>query len=281
MACDRYEEYVGDGSQEHLKQLKEDVIRDITEVLGIKPQFGIPDNELFNRKHSHLNKEPHFIVTSDGVTPRFFEGSARLIEINDLTWRYHGNRRFPWHRDTRGEYIYEVGVIFLHKPMWCRHTIVHEVLHGTSVFSRLYEDGYPEFRSHKFLREGITDTLTGYILNQRCPQCYDAWRRDLYPQCAIAGYKKRVQLWCSLCRHIGLEGVVEFYLSGSDTIAKPWNQLQEAVKDKGFPDFNYPLDKRTPYNENVFREMVFKSVPNFRDVYREHQKNLDFTQLSL
>jgi len=278
MACDRYEGYVGNGARQHLDQLKADAIQDITEVLEIEPQLGIPDDELFNRKHSHLNKYgPHFIVTPSGrVTPRFFEGNARIIEIDDLTWRYHRNRTF-FGRGNRGEYKYKAGMIFLHKPIWCRHTLIHEVLHGTSVFSRINIENYPEFRSHRSLREGITDTLTGYILNQKYPECYEAWLGDRYPQCKIAGYRPRVRLWCSLCQHIGVGGVAEFYLSYLDNIGEPWNQLQETVKDMGFPDFSYHLDERTPYNEMEFREVAFKSIPHLKDTYNDTHRSLDFT----
>ena len=194
MACDRYDEYIGNGSDRHLDQLKKDALKDITGVFGIKPSFGIPDNKLRIMKHRHLNKKPHYIVPSptSPPTPRFFEGGARLIEIDNITWQYHGNRHLNWHRNSRGVYRYDAGVIFLHKPIYCRHTVLHEILHATSIFSRVGR--YPQFKSQKSLREGITDTLTGYILDQMYPECCDAWRNNAHIQCGISGYRPRVRI---------------------------------------------------------------------------------------
>lgn len=71
--------------------------------------------------------------------------------------------------------------------------------------------------------------------------------------------------------------VSDFYLADSDNIAEPWDVLQVAVKEIGFDDFNYPLDARTRFNENMFREMAFKSIPGLKDTFNDHSKNIDYS----
>ena len=88
MPCDEYETYVGNGSNEHLDKLKVEVLQNINEALGIEPSFGIPRNDLFNKKHTHFNRPgPYTIVTPNtkSLIHRFFEGSARIYEFDDLT----------------------------------------------------------------------------------------------------------------------------------------------------------------------------------------------------
>jgi len=127
------------------------------------------------------------------------------------------------------------------------------------------------------LREGITDTLTGYILDQMYPECCEAWRNNVHIQCGIGGYSPRVRIWSSICRHIGVGTLAEFYLAESDNISEPWNQLQAKVREMGFEDFNYPLDAETRFNENVFREMAFKVISGLKDTFNDHSRTIDYS----
>jgi len=284
MPCDDYETYCGNGSQEHLAKLTVDVLADINKALGIKPSFGVPDDELFNRKNSHFNRRgPYTLLHPNArrTTPRFFEGNSRVYEFNDLTWRTRENQRIFKRPNYRGLYTYNTGTIFLHKPHWCRKTLIHEVLHGTSVFSRIeLNQRYLGFlRIQDSFIESITETLTGYVLSQTHPDCCTGWIENRYRECSIGGYKPRVRLWCSLCQHIGITDLAEFYLSSSDSFNDPWNQFQEEVQKRGFPEFNFTIDERIPYNEMEFREMTFRSIPDLRDTYEDPTRHLDLWQI--
>lgn len=144
----------------------------------------------------------------------------------------------------------------------------------TSVFSRLeLEQSTRRFlRNQDLLIDSITETLTGYILQKAHPDCRSGWIEGRYPECSIGGYKPRVRLWCSVCQHIGIEKIAEFYFSNSESYIEPWNQLQESVQEMGYLDFRYNLNDRIPYNEMSFREMAFRSIPGLKDTYENRER---------
>ena len=272
MTCDRYEDYIKNSSKNHLIHLVNTVVNDISGVFQTNVTFGVKEKFVFSKKmqHYHNTGLPLSIITEDGHNvPFFLEGSTRVYEFNVPTWRYRPNKRFFLGQTGKGLYSLHTGTIFLCTKQWCRKTLTHETLHAVSLFSNLDRRKYPQFMSHVSLVEGLTETLTGYILMMRHPECFEGWIQKKYRECAIAGYANRVRLWASLATQIGITPLAKFYLSSDKSILGAWKILLAEIQKKGYPEFVYPFDENTKYDENRFKNVVFSNFPEVETYYTD------------
>ena len=270
--------------------MKEEALQDINGVLGIQPHFGITDNELFEARYrlEHLNPRrtrlTQIVALNIPMRLLFFQGNRRIWNVNYLTWAHPANRHIIRSVNSRACYLYDSGSILLHDPIWCRQSMIHELLHSTSLFSKIFFT-YNQNRARmrwwelqRVLREGITETLTGYILRKKYADCYEAWRTDRFEECSVSG-RSRVKLWCSLCQHIRINKLAEFYLSEQNNLSDPWNQFVRSVIDMGYEEFSYPLNENIGFNDGRFRQICIDTIPGFRETYDSLNDSLDFYKI--
>ena len=136
-----------------------------------------------------------------------------------------------------------------------------------------------KWNTQRPLREGITETLTGYLLNRKYPDCYGNWRYSIFDECSVAEIMS-VKLWCSLVQCIGISDLAEFYLSEESNIVGPWNRLVDSVQNLGFDDFAPRLDGNTTFNETDFNQMCIDTIPEYRDIFESPDHSLNFNNIT-
>lgn len=100
---------------------------------------------------------------------------TELISKFPLLGRLKGN--------IRGCYNHEENVIYLPKGSYCLKTAIHEHLRAASYFAHGRDT---EIGKATLLNDGITESLTGYILYKKFPDCYDSWLEKEYDVCSIS-----------------------------------------------------------------------------------------------
>lgn len=277
--------YVSKGSTSSgLAHLENEVLQDIQATFHISPTYGIPTEKLFEVRYQFESRNPQALFLRNVRTRggRFLDAPQRIFVVDDLDWR--ANRHLTGHPGKRGCYNYALAVTLLHengdnRNSWCRKTLIHEVLHSVSLYSRIWNRFPNIIRFHKFFREGITETLTGYILFKRHRDCYEGWKSGQLERCLIS-YRPNVRIWCSFCQCVGINDLAEFYLSSQENPTDAWNQLVQSIHALGFTTFNYQLDPRRAFNELEFRQVCIDSFPNFREIYESLTRCLDFSRIT-
>lgn len=287
MQCSMSNNYIRKAaSQNGIVHLQGEVLNDIQASLQICATYGILTEDLFTVRYRIETQKPLALFLRDVRTAggRFLDAPQRVFIINDMNWR--ANPGLTGRPSNRGRYLYASAAILLHekkngdeKNAWCRKTLIHEILHSASIYSRVF-DRFPNIsRLHYFLIEGITECLTGYILLKCHPRCYNGWKTNQMDRCSIS-YREHVRLWCSFCQCVGIRDIADFYLSSQENPSDAWNQLVQSVQAKGFGTFNYQLDPGRAFNEPQFRQVCVDSLPNFRETYESLSKCLDFSRIS-
>jgi len=140
---------------------------------------------------------------------------------------------------SRGNYHPESGRIFFKEGRWCRKTLIHETLHSVSIFA--YDQNIKIGTIYPFLREGLTEFLTGYVLWQNYRQCHEAWKAKIYPQLCDLAYKDMIRIWYTFCRFVDFEAIKKLYFgNGSNVWRKVWGEFIQSVNDAGYV-FQDPL----------------------------------------
>jgi len=179
---------------------------------------------------------------------------------------------------VRGGYDPAVNQILLSGKLWCRKTLIHELLHAVSYFTR--EPRLFEVLNHEreFI-EGLTEFLTGYVLYQRYKNCYSAWISKKYLVCLIASPEKYVRLFGALARVlIPLREFIKLYVYNPGT---DWfNEYESFLSRYGLEDFliNKPKKKRKIPTIILLEDMIVnvlrnrmseKEVEEFRELLHE------------
>lgn len=159
----------------------------------ISPTQGIPTKNIstirYNYETQTQNLQALFLRDPSTRSGRFLEAPQRIFVASDSEWR--ANRHLTGHPGWRGCSKYSIAAILLHengdnKNSWCRETLIHEILHSVSLYSRIW-DRFPNImRLRRFFREGITECLTGYILLKRHKECYEEWKTNKLSRCMHA-----------------------------------------------------------------------------------------------
>jgi hypothetical protein len=264
-----------------LTQLEREAFDDIKASFSLQIEYGIPTNDLFSVRERILNQKPSdLFLTASGGGRRLLEAPKRVFVVQNHEWLANAGLVGP--SGWRGSYRYPIAAVFLHengdmKNSWCRTTLVHETLHSVSLYSRIW-DVFPNILSrHLPLVEGITESLTGYVLFKRHQDCYKEWKDDQQERCSIS-YRQSVRLWCSFCHIVGIAGLAEFYSSSKNNFTDPLNQLIQSIKASGFK-FNYQLDEKKAFREHEFREICVKSLPGFKKTYDSLATCFDFSKV--
>ena len=198
--------------------------------------------------------------------------STRIYEVPKALW----SDNFPNWSHARGLHRSSLGKIFLHEDKWCRETLIHEALHSLSVFNIR-----TDLRRYRFLNEGITEFLTGYILFRKYPKCYQAWKQERYSECKVT-YKRQVRLWCAFCNFVSLKEVVRIYFWDRSTSWQGcYNFFLDAIHNAGFPHFADFLNlEPTPTLEEVFIDECTKNFgQGFTNVFESRLLSLDYKRL--
>ena len=228
--------------------------------------------KLLFSKALKVNPSRQFTLDVGGGVRFSIPASRRVYEVPKSIW----SRNFPNWGQARGLHRSSLGKIFLHEDKWCRKTLTHEALHSLSAFNVR-----TDLRRYRFLNEGITEFLTGYILFKNYPKCYQAWRQERYSECKVT-YKRQVRLWCAFCNFVTLKEVVKIYFWDRST---SWQECYriflDAIHNAGFPDFRDILSlEPTPTLEEVFiQECINNFGQDFTNVFESRSLSLDYTRL--
>jgi len=263
------------------EQLGKEAFDDIKASFNLPIEYGVPTSDLFSVREQILSRNPpDLFLTTPGGGRRLLEAPKRVFLVQNHEWL--ANARLVGNLNYRGSYDYIRAAVFLHengdtKNSWCRSTVIHETLHSVSLYSRIWNT-FPNLHSmHLDLVEGITESLTGYVLFKRHQDCYGKWKDEQQERCSIS-YKSSVRLWCSFSQIVGIADIAKFYLSQENNFTDPWNQLIQSINVKGFK-FNYQLDEKKAFREPEFRETCFKSLPGFKKTYNSLATCFDFSNI--
>jgi hypothetical protein len=180
-------------------------------------------------------KAPDLYTYSDYGRPfTLFPGSNKAWELDGFIF----DSLFS--RGKRGVYELESGRIFLRKGSWCRSTFIHETLHSVSLFSE--DRNIRVGIRYRFLNEGLTQFLTGYILWNKYQECYNAWKNKIYQQwCALGAYEDMTRIWYTFSRFIDLKEIKKLYFSNSASDwGGVWREFITSMNNAGY-NFSVPL----------------------------------------
>lgn len=124
----------------------------------------------------------------------------------------------PVHRSritiVRGGYDPLKKTILLSDGLWCRKTLVHELLHAVSYFSYLSRvpNLFEALKRESEFVEGLTEFLTGYVLYTKHNNCYNEWISKKYPVCSIS-YERYVRFFGALTQVlIPMSDLIKLYV---------------------------------------------------------------------
>jgi len=287
LGCSQHETYVTSATTSTgLEALTQEALSDIQASFNCNVQFGVPETELTEIRYRLSNPDPSFLLIRNPRTgiARFIEKTNRSFVLNHDEWL--ANQRWTGGPTFIGRYLYGPAAILLHSfegsgaVYWCRNTLIHEVIHGTSLYSRIWYDSFDIIEKHTALNEGITEFLTGYVLFKKHRDCYVTWKASNQEKCAIAYGrfgKERTKLFCSLAQIVGINPIANLYFSNGADFDSPWNKFIHDIRTAGFNKFKFALDKNTVFREAQFREECVKSIPGFTKIYDSKVKALDFS----
>ena len=101
---------------------------------------------------------------------------------------------------------------------YCRKTLIHELLHAASHLARLEHECIELHEEMvngrlRFINEGLTEFLTGYILFGKFKECYVGWVSRSFRVCDLpALYEKECRLFGGLARHVDISKLIGLYL---------------------------------------------------------------------
>lgn len=288
MHCSMSDEYVSKAMNNRssgFAQPVNEVLQDIQASFNISPTYGVPTEDIFTIRYQYdaHTQDPQSLFLKDPLTGsgRFLDAPQRIFVVSDSEWR--ASQYLTGHPGRRGISSYDTAAILLHengdnRNSWCRKTLIHEILHSVSLYSRIW-DRFPNImRLRRFFREGITECLTGYILLKRHKECYEEWKTNKLFRCTIS-YQQHVRTWCSFCQCVGIKDLAKFYLSTQENPVEAWQQLVQSVHAKSFKKFNYQLNPNSAFREPQFRQICINSFPDFKAIYLSLSKCLDFSRI--
>ncbi len=157
---------------------------------------------------------------------------------------------------SSGEYDPITKTIVLYNGLWCRTTLIHELLHAISYFSRVPEL-YHVAMCESYLIEGLTEFLTGYVLYSKYPDCHTQWISKRHPVCSVT-YEMYVRLFGAIAQIlIPISDLVKLYVYDPN---KNWFEEYEKFLERyGLEDFlvNKPKITGKPSVE-LIRDIIVK-----------------------
>jgi len=159
----------------------------------------------------------------------------------------------------RGEYRPQTNTIVLFDNKWCRKTLVHELFHAMSSFTRisdLYEIAFRE----RFFIEGLTEFFTGYLLYWKYKNCYNQWIKCEYSVCTIS-YTKYIRLFGAAAQIlIPIMKLAEIYIYNPKD--NWYNKYDEFLRKYDLKDFLIikPRGKRKIPSFTLFKDMMERVI---------------------
>jgi hypothetical protein len=131
--------------------------------------------------------------------------------------------RYPAIAGCRGAYDSKDNIIWLPYNMWCRKTLIHEVLHAVSHFAYGRQT---EFGKIKLFNEGLAEFFTGWVLHNYYEHCYNVWINDGFfdpcndcdyldsSKCRFCGlsYKRKLKIIWILIENVDVNDVIELFV---------------------------------------------------------------------
>jgi hypothetical protein len=221
MSCDQRAQYIAPALND-LEGALSEALNDIKSILN--PSAGF------------ILAQPQIFMYSDyGINAVLSQGSVRVKEFDPFLFDH------LFGTGLRGNYHPESGRIFLRQGSWCRHCLIHETLHSVSIFAvspnRHVGDRY------LFLREGLTEFLTGYVLWRKYPYSYGSWKNKIHSSwCGLPpSYEEMARIWYTFCRFIPFEKVKTlFFGNGENNWSRLWSAFLQSINTAGF-SFNDPM----------------------------------------
>lgn len=217
-------------------------------------------------------KEPGLFTYSDyGMPAILYPRANKAKELDDLLYDIIIRRR------SRGVYKPDYGRIFLRRGSWCRDTIIHETLHSVSIFAA--DQNIRIANRYLFIREGLTQFLTGYVLWKKHHQCYEAWKSKVYPQwCALAAYEDMTRIWYTFCRFVNFEEIKKLYFGiNSSDWNNIWREFIASINNANYK-FDDPLQGRVARFQDRFVDQCRKAFGrnNFDRIFDMESSDLDY-----
>jgi|GEM_PF-1636730 hypothetical protein len=127
------------------------------------------------------------------------------------------------HTACKGSYDPLTNEILLVYGIWCRKTLIHEILHSASHFAY---GRFTQIGKVQLLNEGITEFFTGWVLYECYEKCYNVWINSGYSNicnqceylncysCKFCGlsYEKELKVISILLENIDINDLVELYI---------------------------------------------------------------------
>ena len=146
----------------------------------------------------------------DRLFSRIFAKVNDSVEVITVSADEFRRIRGTEYKDPRvcSSYDLDSGRIFLVDEKWCYSQLIHEVLHSTYTFSRKEISG----SNLRFLFEGLTEFIVGFVLKNKLIDCYRDWR-IVSPKnpCFSSMYLEFVKPWHYLYGKIDFQEVIKVY----------------------------------------------------------------------
>lgn len=161
--------------------------------------------------------------------------------------------RNQYGRIIRGGYNCETRILYLVGPLWCRKTVIHEILHASSSFS-WHPQLCKKIRQEEEIVEGVTEFFTGYILYTKHRNCYQNWINRKYPACQIS-YEKYTRLFGAATQlYISLQDLINIYFYNPQI---NWYEEYENFLNKyGLNDFLFDKKKKISAFITLRKEII-------------------------
>jgi len=160
---------------------------------------------------------------------------------------------------VRGGYDPVSRTIILSNGLWCRKTLVHEMLHAVSYFTRVPQL-LEVFRRETDFVEGLTEFLTGYVLYSAYRECYQRWLSREYIVCSIS-YERFVRLFGALAHvYVSIRDLVRLYIYDP---GRDWfREYEEFLRRYGLEDFllNKPREMRRVPSSMLLEDIASKAL---------------------
>jgi len=128
--------------------------------------------------------------------------------------------------DAFAVYLPLDGKIYLRKGEWCLCDFMHETLHSRSIFSKTDGPCY----NLKFVYEGITELLNGWLLQLEFKKCFSVWSK--IETCLLKPYLRWIKMWNYFSWKVGIQGMVNIYFDYK--LKDPLQSLVELAVKKGY-----------------------------------------------
>lgn len=215
----------------------------------------------------------------------FLTGMERIIELDgdEIPINFPRKR----HQNISGLRAFvdsNDGRIYLHRGNWCIKSVYHEMLHLCSRTSSPIPQDRAMGAKHRYLFEGITELLTGCVLNRTYQQAYhNCWLGDGLHLCKMT-YPHEAALWATFCSVVPLRQLFEIYFhDGIKNLSEVTEDFEKRVRSSVLPDFSNPFDDSNISGVDILKNQCISilGVDEFQTRYERNLKHINFDDILL